>query len=591
MNKKEINNIYIKDKNENLLRDYRERDARHYSPAGKEWKNSTYSFNKTTSQEVVAKDKIAANSIRDYFNLTPKPNIIRKSKRMRDWLKRSSIRQLFTSKPEIKQTNDKAIVTIYTFDRYKRKILRKLFFIRKLLYDALLLPVSTVSRKNIAITLFRKFNNKYKLRIYNRIRNRHIVKYFYKLARKRKLTMKRLRKFNIKSGLYKQILLSFLRRKELLKGVYIYQTWKILLHHFKYKLKIFVEPVAFNLYSVYFTIDKKESKKQKRIRHKWNKEHEKKLPRVTKWDSGPIYVIKNGTINSYIDLLNKLNKKMKQVVLARLSKERLTKQEKIGILNNSKKVSLRLALKKYFTREKLALRYISQLKFNVYKYYHYTPVLKSFLSKLYDKKVQLNIVNLKYIQLNSEMFIEAISIKLRDRVKSLSRVMRKSFILPKGYKINRSYVNSLKEKKHLKRNIYTLFGRYNVIKGNIINLVFNNMFKKSNSVKPNDGVINANAKTIIKTVLSSIKYKLITGARVEARGRLTKRYAAARAVFKLKHRGTLRNLEYLKNRENDLYSPGIHMVRGDERPSIQYNLIHSKRRIGAFGIKGWISYN
>lgn len=52
--------------------------------------------------------------------------------------------------------------------------------------------------------------------------------------------------------------------------------------------------------------------------------------------------------------------------------------------------------------------------------------------------------------------------------------------------------------------------------------------------------------TSIKGVLRSIKYKWVTGARIEAKGRLTKRYAASRAVFKYKYRGTLRNLERLK---------------------------------------------
>jgi hypothetical protein len=31
------------------------------------------------------------------------------------------------------------------------------------------------------------------------------------------------------------------------------------------------------------------------------------------------------------------------------------------------------------------------------------------------------------------------------------------------------------------------------------------------------------------------------------------------------------------------------MLRGDAKSNVQYSMIHSKYRIGAFGIKGWVS--
>ena len=109
----------------------KERDARHFAPANKEWKNSIYAYNKSNLLNTGAKDQKAASLIKSYFNLVPKPINITKSKRMRDLLRRSSTRQLFVSKPEIKQNNDKAIVTVYLHDREKVLYLKKLFLLNR----------------------------------------------------------------------------------------------------------------------------------------------------------------------------------------------------------------------------------------------------------------------------------------------------------------------------------------------------------------------------------------------------------------------------------------------------------------------------
>ena len=44
-----------------------------------------------------------------------------------------------------------------------------------------------------------------------------------------------------------------------------------------------------------------------------------------------------------------------------------------------------------------------------------------------------------------------------------------------------------------------------------------------------------------KIVLNNIKYKKVTGVRLEAAGRLTKRYTASRSIFKVKYKGNLVN--------------------------------------------------
>ena len=73
------------------------------------------------------------------------------------------------------------------------------------------------------------------------------------------------------------------------------------------------------------------------------------------------------------------------------------------------------------------------------------------------------------------------------------------------------------------------------------------------------------------------------GIRLEAKGRLTKRYRADRALFKVKWKGGLKNI--------DSSYKGLSSVnlRGFIRPNVEYSIHTSKRRIGAFAVKGWIS--
>lgn len=102
-------------------------DTKHYPPANKEWRNSVYAYNKNSLRSLAAKDSIAKRLIKGYFSLSMEKTIAR-SKRMRSLIRKSTAKKLFISSPEIKQTNDKVIITVYTFDREKQFLLRKLYF-------------------------------------------------------------------------------------------------------------------------------------------------------------------------------------------------------------------------------------------------------------------------------------------------------------------------------------------------------------------------------------------------------------------------------------------------------------------------------
>jgi len=67
--------------------------------------------------------------------------------------------------------------------------------------------------------------------------------------------------------------------------------------------------------------------------------------------------------------------------------------------------------------------------------------LKPFVKKIYNKEVEFNIVNLKAVYLNSDLFTQAISLKLRNRNNRLLIILR--YFL---YMVKLSKINSLKER-------------------------------------------------------------------------------------------------------------------------------------------------
>ena len=74
----------------------------------------------------------------------------------------------------------------------------------------------------------------------------------------------------------------------------------------------------------------------------------------------------------------------------------------------------------------------------------------------------------------------------------------------------------------------------------------------------------------------------MAGVRIEAKGRLTRRFTAARSVFKVKWKGGLKNVD------SSFKGLSAIMLRGDRKSNVEYSIVNSKNRNGAFGVKGWI---
>jgi uncharacterized protein with ParB-like and HNH nuclease domain len=84
-------------------------------------------------------------------------------------------------------------------------------------------------------------------------------------------------------------------------------------------------------------------------------------------------------------------------------------------------------------------------------------------------------------------------------------------------------------------------------------------------------------------ILRSLKHIDMAGIRIEAKGRLTRRFTASKSVFKMKWKGGLKNVD------SSFRGLSAVLLRGHVKSNIQYSAQQSKNRNGAFGIKGWVS--
>lgn len=221
--------------------------------------------------------------------------------------------------------------------------------------------------------------------------------------------------------------------------------------------------------------------------------------------------------------------------------------------------------------------------------------LKGIIGKLYNKEVEFNIVNLKTLYFNSDIFTEVISTKLKNRKNNLLNVLKSSLYLVKLPRVNKIKVNSVKVNKfcldHLKNlHINSNINKYNTDKDTLDQLLLDilpsSTFMLGNKDKTSLTAYNENyinTYNPLDIVFDSLKNKDMAGVRLEAKGRLSKRSAASRSIFKVKWKGSIKNLESSYSKLSSV------MLRGHAKSNVQYTVINSKTRSGAFGLKGWIS--
>jgi hypothetical protein len=238
-------------------------------------------------------------------------------------------------------------------------------------------------------------------------------------------------------------------------------------------------------------------------------------------------------------------------------------------------------LKKSLEKEMLKVLYENILYFNKSKFEDTSLlILKDLISQFYKKKVEFNVVNLEYLYLNSDILSESIILKLRKRSNKLLRVLKTSLNMIKLPSINKLSVSN-----NLNKINYDKTLSLNNIQN--LNALLQIFIKKYQNVDVFDKLLQdifpffyKKEEDIQNVILNCIKHKSISGVRLEATGRLTRRLTAARSIFKLKYKGSLKNI--------DASYKGLSSVllRGHVKSNIQYTNINSKTRNGSFGLKG-----
>jgi len=195
------------------------------------------------------------------------------------------------------------------------------------------------------------------------------------------------------------------------------------------------------------------------------------------------------------------------------------------------------------------------------------------IQKIYGKKVEIKIIDLKSIHLNSDLFSSAIALKLRDRKNKAVNVLRRAII--QMVKIP---------------DLHTLITFDDYIGNTYINNIdINNINNESNKnvdrtgINNTMGTITTSGGIITNKILNILKQQVVSGVRFEASGRLTRRLTAMRAVFKYRYVGSLKNIRSSFNNKPS------RMLRGYVKSNSQYTIINSKTRNGSFGLKGWVS--
>lgn len=192
--------------------------------------------------------------------------------------------------------------------------------------------------------------------------------------------------------------------------------------------------------------------------------------------------------------------------------------------------------------------YINKAKFEN----SYLQGLINLIRKIYNKNVEFNIINLKYFYFNSNIYTQPLELKLKKK----RNVLRYLKVL-----IRKAKIKNIKLVEKSKK----LFS--------VNNLDTNNLVQQDNT----------NTKYLKKIILNNIKYKRVSGVRLEAAGRLTRRFSASRSQRRTKYKGNL------ENAYSSIKGYSTPVLRGNFKANLQCTVINSTSRVGAFGVKGWVS--
>jgi hypothetical protein len=575
---------------------------RHFTPAAQEWFNSIYAYDHNYIKSLPVADKHLMNLLKSYFNMQIKDEKI-KNKRNIIKNRRESTKRVFIGRGELKHSNNKVIITFYVYNtegmflwgnvkKAWEKLYRPKKYIEISIYDDtkdkevksqyepfnLISWLNILKNKYLLITLR---NKKTKKEVNNRI-------LFTKPTPNSK---------NFELDLNKLVyLLNILGHskssRELKLKINKINTEKNKLINTK-NLGSLLKKSQWTLINIYT----KNKKIDKII--KINKDIDKKFEIIS--FNRPLF-LKHGQILPINENINnkrviKLNRplSLNEFLYQFDFDTYIDNMEKNDILNRIN-ISTFVKLIKEKVEEgyrdahlllPLYLFNFNKTKFGMYLMEKLTHLVKS----LYNKEVVFNIVNLKKMHLSTDIYTQAVVLKLKNRDNKLYRVLKSSL-----RKIKIPNFNKINEKKN-KPN------KNEFIDNKIRNSLINSMFTKEDVKDPLNNLllkIFPSAENLQKSVVKkgsvknysiSLKYYVlmylkhlkVRGIRVEAKGRLTRRFTASRSVFKMKWKGGLKNVD------SSFKGLSTIMLRGYAKSNAQYSFLSSKNRNGAFGVKGWVS--
>ena len=105
--------------------------TRYFPPVSKEWKNSIYAFNQNNIKNMAIYDININLLIKSFFNLYFNPKFLYNKYRSIKY-RSLSFNKIYASKAEIKHTNNKAIFTVYVYNREKIALLKKIKMLKNI---------------------------------------------------------------------------------------------------------------------------------------------------------------------------------------------------------------------------------------------------------------------------------------------------------------------------------------------------------------------------------------------------------------------------------------------------------------------------
>lgn len=148
LNNNTTNNL-TKNENENYnVIDF----TKHYTPNNQQWCNSIYVYNKNYVKYIPVLDNIINSLILSFFNMTFTFTKNIRSVHRRITYKRKLINKIFVSKALLNHTNDKIIITLFTYNREKFYIMKKMHVLYNKLSKTLIKLCRLIKFKTIKKT-------------------------------------------------------------------------------------------------------------------------------------------------------------------------------------------------------------------------------------------------------------------------------------------------------------------------------------------------------------------------------------------------------------------------------------------------------